>query len=223
MVARSGRASFADAVALEDMGVSEGSPAGGGGGGRAGRRRAETTWRLRRSPIVRQVLGSIAKVCGALVVMVVLITAFLVSVSGHPVAWSVIGALFVAAPLTGLIATLAIGFRAAVAAGPGWIGVRIVGHWRVLDLAQVRTVRLDDGGLGGFGFGGGRFTGRSVVLEDAFGGRVDIGLDALDAGISDVLRHGLAPEVYIDPGAALALGPAPEDPRPEDQPPDVQP
>ena len=195
------------------------------GSGRAQNRRADVTWRLRRSPVVGLLLRSIAKVCAGLVAVVVLITAALVALSGHAVVWSVIGALFVFFPLAGLLATVAVGLRAAVAAGPGWIGVRVVRRWRVLDLDQVRTVRLDDRGLGGFGtgfaggfgfgggggFGAGRFTGRSVVLEDAFGGRVDIGLDALDGGISEVLRHGLAPGVHIEPDAALALEPAPED------------
>ena len=143
-----------------------------------------------------------------------------------PVAWSVIGALFVAAPLDrarGHRGDRAYELRSRP--GRAGSGCRVVRHWRVLDLDQVRTVRLDDGGLGGFGFGfaggfgfgggggfgAGRFTGRSVVLEDAFGGRVDIGLDALDAGISEVLRHGLAPEVHIDPD--VGPGARPGDPK----------
>jgi hypothetical protein len=179
------------------------------------------TWRLRRSPVLRQVLWSIARVCAVLVAVVVLITAGLVELSGHPVAWSVIGFLFAAAPLAGLLGAVAVTLRAAMAAGPGWIGVRFVRRWRVIDLGQVRTVRFVDGaGFGGFGsfvggggfggFGGGRFTSPRVVLEDAGGATVEIGLDALNAPIGDMLRHGLGPDAQIDPDAARALAP-PED------------
>src|ERR1700722_16265060 len=114
------------------MKVSSDRVRGSVGPGRAGRRRADVTWRLRRSPVVGLLLRSIAKVCAVLVAVVVLITAGLGALSGHPVAWSVIGALFVFFPLVGLLATIAVGLRGAVAAGPGWIGVRVVRRWRVL-------------------------------------------------------------------------------------------
>jgi hypothetical protein len=95
-------------------------------------------------------------------------TLFFVWAFGHPLAWSVVGCLFAALPLTGLLLTIGVGARAAVAAGPRWIGVRLLGRWRVIDLGQVRVVRLADerpfpgfggsagsGGLGGpGGFGG---------------------------------------------------------------------
>src|SRR5271170_447817 len=112
--------------------------------GSAASRRPEVTWRLRRSPVLRQVLWSIARICAVLVAVVVFITAALVELSGHAVAWSVIGFLFAAAPLAGLVGAVAVTLRAAMAAGPGWIGVRIVRRWRVIDLGQVRTVRFVD-------------------------------------------------------------------------------
>jgi hypothetical protein len=169
----------------------------------------------------------VAKVCMALLAVVFLITVFFVWAFGHPVAWSVIGCLFGALPLAGLIATIGIGLRAAVAAGPGRIAIRFFGRWRVVDLGQVRAVRLGDqgpfGGMSGFAtFGGpGRFGGpggasgggaaggiggRTLVFEDVHGQRVQIGVDALEAGLGAVVREGLAPDVEIDADAARALG-----------------
>ena len=128
-------------------------------------------------------------------------------------------------PLAGLVLAVGVGFRAAVAAGPGRIAVRFFGRWRVVDLGQVRAVRLGDqgpfggvrwvcaasagfsgfGGAGGFrglwaaradsasvgvrlcrapagpggdgrgGPGGGRGGARTLVFEDVYGGRVEIG------------------------------------------------
>jgi hypothetical protein len=161
----------------------------------------------------------------------------------------VIGCLFAALPLLGLVLALGVGVRAAVAVGPGRIAVRFFGRWRVVDLGQVRAVRLGDqspfggfgfrfgggglggpggpgglGGLGGFGafggFGGpgpagpgGRggtgAGGRSLVFEDVHGQRVEIGVDALDAGLAAVVRDGLAPDAVIDVDAARALGAGP--------------
>jgi hypothetical protein len=72
------------------------------------------------------------------------------------------------------------------------------------------------GGAGGFGasgalrgFAGRGAPGASVVFEDAYGRRVDIALDALDAfdgRLADVVRSGLPPDAVIDPEAARALG-----------------
>jgi len=105
------------------------------------------------------VLRSAATICLALLGVVALITAFLVWVSGHAVAWSVVGFLFAAAPLAGLVLSLGVGLRAAIAAGPGWIGVRFLRHWRVVDLSAVRAVHMGfEDPFGGFGpFGRGRF------------------------------------------------------------------
>jgi hypothetical protein len=208
-------------------------------------RRPDTVWRLRRSPLVRAALGWVTKVCVALLAVVFLITVFFVWAFGHPVAWSVIGCLFAALPLVGLVLALGVGLRAAVAAGPGRVAVRFFGRWRVVDLGQVRAVRLGDqgpfggfgfrfggggpggpGGLGGFGafggFGGsgpggpaGGGTGaggRSLVFEDVHGQRVEIGIDALDAGLAAVVRDGLAADAVIDVDAARALGAGPADP-----------
>jgi hypothetical protein len=202
-------------------------------------RRPDTVWRLRRSPLVRAALSWVTKVCAALLAVVFLITVFFVWAFGHPLAWSVIGCLFAVLPLVGLVLALGVGLRAAVAAGPGRVAVRFFGRWRVVDLGQVRAVRLGDqspfggfgfrfggggpggpGGLGGFGafggFGGpgpagpgGGGTGaggRSLVFEDVHGQRVEIGIDALDAGLAAVVRDGLAADAVIDVDAARALG-----------------
>jgi hypothetical protein len=196
-------------------------------------------WRLRQSLLARAALFWVAKICAAILAVVFLITVFFVWAFGHPVAWSVIGCLFAAVPLTGLVAAIGIGLRAAVTAGPGRIAIRFFGRWRVVDLGQVRAVRLGDqgpfGGMGGFAsFGGsGRFGGpggagpggggpggggpggvggvggvggRTLVFEDIAGRRVEIGVDALEAGLGAVVREGLGPDVEIDADAARALG-----------------
>ncbi len=172
--------------------------------------------------------------------VVAVITLLFVWAFGHPVAWSVLGCLFAVLPLVGLVLCVGVGLRAAVAAGPGRIAVRFLGRWRVVDLGQVRVVRLADhgsfpgfsgfGGAAGFGgpgaIGGivglrgpggpggtgpsgseGRGPhGRAIVFEDVHGGRVEIGVDALDAGLAAVVREGLAADAQIDPEAARALG-----------------
>ena len=173
-------------------------------------------------------LGWVAKVCAAMLAVVFLITVFFVWAFGHPVAWSVIGILFALLPLVGLVLAFGVGMRAAVAASPGRIAVRFFGRWRVVDLGQVRAVRLGDGSpFGGFGFrfggdgpgfgpgfgpgaggggAGGGAGGRTLVFEDVNGQRVEIGVDALDAGLAAVVRDGLAPDAVIDVDAARALG-----------------
>ncbi|HVA05088.1 MAG TPA: hypothetical protein VMU64_15235 [Acidimicrobiales bacterium] len=190
-------------------------------------RRPDAMWRLRESPFARAALFWVAKICVGLLAVVFLITVFFVWAFGHPVAWSVIGCLFGALPLAGLIGTIGIGLRAAVTAGPGRIGIRFFGRWRVVDLGQVRTVRLGDqgpfggmsgfasfGGSGPFGSGGGAGGvggggGRTLVFEDVSGQRVEIGVDALEAGLGAVVREGLGPDVVIDVDAARALGEGP--------------
>ena len=186
-------------------------------------------WRLRQSLLARAALFWVVKICAGILAVVFLITVFLVWAFGHPVAWCVIGCLFAALPLAGLVAAIGIGLRAAVTAGPGRIAIRFFGRWRVVDLGQVRAVRLGDqgsfGGMGGFAtFGGpGRFGGpggggsggdggvggvggRTLVFEDIYGQRVEIGVDALEAGLGAVVREGLGPDVQIDADAARALG-----------------
>jgi hypothetical protein len=185
-------------------------------------RRPDVVWRLRRSPLVRAALGWVAKICVAMLGVVAVMTLFFVWAFGHPLAWSVIGCLFAVLPLAGLVLTIGVGLRAAVVAGPGRIAVRFFGRWRVVDLGQVRAVRFADGAsMGGFGFGsfggarfggpgpggsGGGAGGRALVFEDVHGGRVEIGVDALDAGLAEVVREGLGPDVVIDAEAAGALG-----------------
>lgn len=206
-------------------------------------RRPDVVWRLRRSPLVRAALGWVAKICVGMLGVVAVVTLFFVWAFGHPLAWSVIGCLFALVPLAGLVLTVGVGLRAAVVAGPGRIAVRFFGRWRVVDLGQVRAVRFADGGstagFGGFGsfggaggFGGARFGapgpgssgggtgGRALVFEDVHGGRVEIGVDALDAGLAEVVREGLGPDVVIDADVAGALGRSavPADPTPEPDP-----
>jgi hypothetical protein len=185
--------------------------------------RVDVVWRLRRSPIVRAALFGVAKACTAMLAVVAIFTIFFVWAFGHPVAWSVIGSLFGVVPLTGLILTIGVGLRAAVAAGPSRIGFRLLGRWRVVDLGKVRVVRFADrdpfGGLTGFGGfgglggpgargprGGPADGGRTLVFEDDHGGSVRIGIDALDAGLAEVVREGLPPDAEVDPAAARALG-----------------
>src|SRR5580692_1129014 len=102
--------------------------------------RGETVWKLRRSPLVRAAIGWVAKVCVGMLAVVFVITLFFVWAFGHALAWSIIGCLFAALPLAGLVLALGIGLRAAVAAGPGRIAVRFFGRWRVVELGQVRDV-----------------------------------------------------------------------------------
>ncbi len=213
--------------------------------------RPDAVWRLRRSPLVRAALGWVTRVCVGMLAVVAIITLLFVWAFGHPLAWSVIGCLFALLPLAGLVLTVAVGLRAAVVAGPGRVGVRFLGRWRIVDLGQVRVVRLADqsfpgfggfsrfgaggsggaigpgGGIGSGGIGGPRGPGgpggrsptvweggsegggpggRALVFEDDHGGRVEIGIDALDAGLVEVVREGLAPDAVIDPEAARALG-----------------
>jgi hypothetical protein len=182
--------------------------------------------------LARAAIGWVAKTCLVMLAIVAVFTLFFVWAFGHPLAWSVIGCLFAALPLAGLVLALGIGFRAAVAAGPGRLAVRFFGRWRVVDLGQVRAVRIGDhgplggfggfnglsgfGGLGGFGGqgpkgpGGGGAAGRTLVFEDVHGGRVVIGVDALDAGLAAVVRDGLGPDTDIDADAAFALGRGPD-------------
>ena len=211
--------------------------------------RGDAVWKLRRSPLVRAAIGWVAKICVGMLAVVFVITLFFVWAFGHALAWSIIGCLFAVLPLIGLVLALGIGLRAAVAAGPGRIAVRFFGRWRVVDLGQVRAVRLGDqnsfggfggpGGCGGFGAAG-RFGGwggpgqrgpggggangpvglggRTLVFEDVHGQRVEIGVDALDAGLAAVVREGLAPDAVIDVDAARALGRGSDPDGPADEP-----
>jgi hypothetical protein len=160
----------------------------------------------------------VALACLGILGIVALITAFLVWVSGHPVAWSVVGFLFAAAPLTGLLLALGVGLRAAVAAGPGWIGVRILRHWSVLDLGQVRTVRMGvEHPFGGFGpFRGGHFGpfglpggggpdgGSGAELGPGPAGSAGPASGPADTGPMGPVRPA-APPADVGPGPARAL------------------
>ncbi|HTZ10600.1 MAG TPA: hypothetical protein VMB72_16115 [Acidimicrobiales bacterium] len=88
-------------------------------------------WRLGRSSLARRALGVVAGVCLVLLAVVAVVTLALVSVFGHPLAWSVLGCLFAAFPLGGLVLATALRLRTAVVAGPRGLAVRVVGPWRV--------------------------------------------------------------------------------------------
>ncbi len=130
-------------------------------------------WRLRQADAPRAVLRWLVRGCGAALAVVFLVTVFLVWLVGHPVAMSILGCLFAAVPLAGLVLAVAVWLRAAVAAGPQWIAVRFVRRWRVVDLGRVRAVRLAGSGFPGAGpaagpgSGGGSF--RSGPGDPGFG------------------------------------------------------
>ncbi len=176
-------------------------------------------WPFRRSLLVRRVLGTVKKISLVLLASVAVIGLLFAEAFGHPLAMAVLGFLFGAVPLAVLVGTVLVGRRAALAAGPGWIGVRVVRRWRTIDLDQVRSVRLiDGGGFPGGGFPGGGFPGRfpgsgqdaigprSLVIEDSGGNRVDVGLEALGSGFGEVLRQGLGPDAVIEAEAREVLG-----------------
>jgi len=165
-------------------------------------------WPLRRAGAARALLRWLGRMCGIALAIVFVVTVCFVWAFGHPLAMSVVGCLFAALPLAGLGLAAAVWWRATVAAGPRWIGVRFVRRWRVVDLGQVRAVHLAGGELPGFAWFGGTARGRAggrVVLEDEFGTRLDVDLDALGAGMADVLVEGLPPDALVDPEAAGAL------------------
>ena len=68
--------------------------------------------------------------------VVALVTVFFVWAFGHPVAWSVIGCLFAPLPLAGLVLACRCGRPSGGGGGPGWVGVRLFGRWRVVDLGS---------------------------------------------------------------------------------------
>jgi len=174
--------------------------------GRGVRRQAEVVWPLRRARLARLALRSVALACGAALAVVVLVTVFFVWAFGHALAWSIVGSLFGLLPLLGLALAVTVWLRAAVVAGPRWMGVRILRRWRVVDLDRVQAVRMSDGAFVGFGPLAGRgFSGRRVVFEDDRGGRVDIDLDALGSGVADVVARGLGDDARVDPDAARAI------------------
>ena len=177
---------------------------------RLGTRRADVVWPLRRLWLVRRLLTRTAAVLAAMVAVLAAIGAALAAAFGHPVVWAVIGFVLGVVPLAGLIVVLLLGGRAGVAAGPGWIGLRLLGRWRTLDLGQVRSVRLSDeswlpGGLA-------RGAGHTLLLEGESGDRIPIAVSMLDVGLGDVLRRGLGPGAVIDAEAQQVLGEAAEVP-----------
>jgi hypothetical protein len=169
-------------------------------------------WPFRRSLTVRAGLriGALASVVA--LALVVMFTALLVYVFGHPLGLSIVGALFAALPLLGLLVCLGVGRRAAVAAGPGWVGVRFLRRWRVLDLSEVRVVRV--GAPRSFAGPLGVPSGEPQLhLEDAQGRMLEIGAGALAPGIAEAVIEGLGPEAAIDPEAAAMLERAEHDER----------
>jgi hypothetical protein len=171
-------------------------------------------WPFRRSVAVRTALRIGALACLVALGLVVGFTALLVYALGHPLGLSIVGALFALGPLAGLAVCLGVRRRAAVAAGPGWVGVRFLRRWRVLDLSDVRAVRVSAPRpfAGPLGVPSGE---PQLLLEDAEGHHLEIGAGALAPGIAETVIEGLGPEAAIDPDAAAMLE------RAEDHGPDV--
>jgi len=195
--------------------------------------RPDVVWPLRRSWLARGVLRTVRTACLGMLAVVAVITLFFVWAFGHPVAWGVIGSLFGVLPLAGLLLSVGLELRAALAAGPRWVAVRFLLRWRVVDLGAVRAVHLGGdspfvpffrfgggrpgvpGAPGGPAAGGGGGGGvRSVVFEDAEGRRINVDVGVFDADLADVVRRGLGPDVAVDPAVAdvLELGPGSEEP-----------
>jgi len=99
-------------------------------------------WPIRRSWFVRQALGSVARVCLALLAVCAVITLLFVAVLGHPLFWSIVGVMFAAVPLAVLLVVASLHARGAVVAGRNRVGVRVLRRWRLIDLGSVRVVRL---------------------------------------------------------------------------------
>jgi hypothetical protein len=161
-------------------------------------------WPFRRSAAVRAALRVGVVACLVALTLVVLFTAFLVAVFGHPVGLWIVGALFALGPLAGLLVCLGVSRRAAVAAGPGWVGLRLLRHWRVLDLDSVRSVRVaaPRSFAGPLGVPSGE---PQLLLEDGSGHRLEIGAGALAPGIAEAVIEGLGPEAAVDADAAALL------------------
>jgi len=166
--------------------------------------RPTTLWPFRRSLAVRSALRIGVLACLVALLLVVLFTALLVAVFGHPVGLSVIGALFALGPLLGLAVCLGVSRRAAVAAGQGWVALRLLRRWRVLDLADVRAVRVSPprSFAGPLGVPSGE---PQLLLEDVAGGHLQIGAGALAPGIAETVIDGLGPDAAVDPDAAALL------------------
>jgi hypothetical protein len=170
-------------------------------------------WPFRHSMAVRTALRLGALACLVALGLVVLFTAFLVAVFGHALGLAVVGGLFALGPVLGLLVCLGVHWRAAVAAGPGWVGVRFLRRWRVLDLSDVRVVRVGTPRpfAGPFGVPSGE---PQLLLEDGSGHQLEIGAGALAPGIAETVIEGLGPQAAVDPQAAAMLerAEAPDEP-----------
>jgi len=166
--------------------------------------RPTSVWPFRRSITVRSALRIGVLACLVALGLVVLVTALLVAAFGHPVGLAVAGAFFALGPLLGLAVCLGVSRRAAVAAGQGWVALRLVRRWRVLELASVRSVRV--GAPRSFAGPLGVPSGEpQLLLEDAAGRHLQIGAGALAPGIAETVIDGLGPDVAVDPDAAALL------------------
>ena len=173
-------------------------------------RRPDVVWPLRRLRFVRQLLTRAAELLVGILAVLAVIGAVLAALFGHPAVWAVIGFVLGLVPLVALILVLLFGGRAGVAAGSGWVGLRLVGRWQILDLDRIRRVRIsDDGWLpGGFARG----AGHTLLLEGDSGDRISIAASMLDTGLGDVLRRGLGSGAVIDAEAQQVLQDAAEAP-----------
>jgi len=136
--------------------------------------------------------------------LVALVTVLLVAVFGHPLGFAIVGGLFALGPLLALVGVLGVRRRAAVAAGPGWVGVRLLRRWRVLELSDVRAVRVSAPRpfAGPLGVPSGE---PQLLLEDRAGHQLEIGAGALAPDIAEQVIEGLGPDAAIEPDAAAML------------------
>ncbi|HVM63543.1 MAG TPA: hypothetical protein VMU14_01690 [Acidimicrobiales bacterium] len=166
--------------------------------------RPASVWPFRRSLTVRSAIRIGTLACLVALGLVVVFTAFLIAVFGHPLGLGIVGALFALGPLAGLLVCVGVSRRAAVAAGPGWVGVRLLRRWRVLDLGAVRSVRVSAPRpfAGPLGVPSGE---PQLLLEDAEGHQLEIGAGALAPGIAETVIEGLGPDAAVDADAAALL------------------
>jgi|GEM_PF-5901062 len=92
-------------------------------------------WPLRRAAPIRAVLLGIVAAAAASLGVIALVTAGFVTAFGHPLLWSVLGAVFALPPLGLLASAVLLSHRAAIGAGDRWVGIRTVGQWRVVDFS----------------------------------------------------------------------------------------
>jgi hypothetical protein len=100
-------------------------------------------WSLGRSVLGARILGSVARACALLLVVVLTFTLLFVAAFGHAAVWIAVGSVFGVLPLLVLAVSLGVRWRAAVATGPGWVGMRVVRRWHTIPVGGVRIMRFE--------------------------------------------------------------------------------